>query len=57
MLSVDDVYVPLSIRSRSRVASWLWRVSAAEGGWNRDALGFRKWCTYERLRGLARWLP
>lgn len=52
-----DTYVPLSIRSKSRLAAWLWRISDAEHGWNRDPVGFRRWFTYERLVRLARWLP
>lgn len=35
-------YVPLSIRTRSRVVTWLWR---------------RGRFTYDQAKRLARWLP
>jgi len=39
-------FVPLSIRTRSRIVTWLWRHSNADGK-----------LTLDRTRRLARWLP
>lgn len=39
-------FVPLSVRSESRIVTWLWRHTHPFG-----------WLTYPRARRLARWLP